>query len=116
MKIIASLYLILLLTLTHLPKLGPIPEVPGKDKTLHFIAYFIAALLCHAAFASPARPLRKIFLVVLALMTMGVLDEVTQPYVNRTCDICDWIADISGIAVATLLYLAQKTYSIREKA
>jgi VanZ family protein len=104
MKIITSLYLALLLTLTHLPKLGPLPEVPGKDKTLHFVAYFIAALFCHVAFASQARPLRKLFLIVASLMTMGALDEITQPYVNRTCDICDWFADISGIGVATILY------------
>ena len=113
MKIIAGLYLILLLTLTHLPRLGPIPEVPGKDKTLHFFAYFLAATLCLRAFGSSERPRRRMLFIGAALMTMGALDEITQPYVNRTCDLCDWLADVAGIAVAATLYMAQKFYCTR---
>jgi VanZ family protein len=90
---------LLLLTLTHLPRLGPIPKIPGGDKTLHFTAYFLAALLLVRAFLQTARWVPMIGFI-LGLWLLGALDEWTQPYVNRTCDFGDWLADAGGTAVA----------------
>jgi VanZ family protein len=105
----------LLLTLTHLPRLGPIPELPGKDKTLHFVAYFLAAVFCQTAFASSTHPRRKLFFIIAALLTMGALDEITQPYVNRTCDLHDWFADAGGILVGSALYYLKSFYYRRAR-
>jgi hypothetical protein len=37
-------------------------------------------------------------LMVIGLATLGAVDELTQPLVNRTCDIRDWMSDAAGIA------------------
>ncbi|NLE28583.1 MAG: VanZ family protein [Phycisphaerae bacterium] len=115
MKVITGLYLILLLTLTHLPHPGPIPEVPGKDKTLHFFAYFVATGLSLRAFGSSNRPKRRMLLISIMLIILGAFDEMTQPYVNRSCDLLDWLADATGIIIVTILYAAIRFYHHRAR-
>jgi VanZ family protein len=40
---------------------------------------------------------------VLGLLILGALDEITQPYIGRTCDLYDWLADLSGVVSGTIL-------------
>jgi len=40
----------------------------------------------------------------LACAVYGVLDEVTQIPVGRSCDLYDWFADVIGIAVGILAF------------
>jgi len=105
LQILAVLYLILLLTLTHWPRLGPLPEIPGKDKTLHFLAYAIATVLFLLGYLRTLR-FWSILPIMTGLLVLGALDEKTQPWVNRSCDIRDWLADAGGILTAILLFLA----------
>ena len=86
-----TLYLLILLTLTHIPHLGPIPEVPGGDKTLHFTGYFIAGLLLQWCFSF--RWQLAFAVALIALIGLGAVDEITQAFVNRTPSIFDWYAD-----------------------
>jgi len=104
LRITAVLYLIILLTLTHWPRLGPLPEIPGRDQPLHVVAYFLAAVLVLSAFLRTGRG-AAVFLFVLGLAVLGAADELTQPYVNRACDLGDWLADVAGIIAGTLLSL-----------
>lgn len=101
-QILAILYLALVLTLTHLPRVGPLPDIPGKDKTIHFIAYLLAAVLVLWGFLR--RPdLTHAACFILGLLLLGAVDEITQPLVNRTCDLRDWLADAAGIIPGTIL-------------
>lgn len=104
LKPLAVLYLMLVLFLTHLPHPSHIPDLPGKDKTLHFIAYCLAAVLVLLGYLRKVR-LGEIAAFVLGLLLLGIFDEVTQPYFGRTCDFYDWLADLGGVTAGTFLIL-----------
>ena len=36
-------------------------------------------------------------LLFLAILAVGTIDELTQPFVNRTASLAEWLADIVGI-------------------
>jgi hypothetical protein len=44
----------------------------------------------------------------MGLATIGAVDELTQPYVHRTCDIRDWMSDAVGIAAVTGVFLVRR--------
>jgi len=46
---------------------------------------------------------RRILLALLIFPIYGVLDESTQPLVNRYASIMDWIANVVGILAAVFL-------------
>lgn len=75
-------------SLSPLPKL---PVVPGKDKTLHLLAY--------AAFSFPLfiRYLRHWGWVFMVLLCYGALIEWVQPFVNRYGEWEDLLANGLGI-------------------
>jgi len=76
------------------------PDIPGKDKTLHVLAYFTAAILILLGFLRRVR-FTEILILVLWLLILGIVDEWTQPYFNRTCDFFDWLSDMGGVAAGT---------------
>lgn len=43
----------------------------------------------------------------LLIVCFGGIDEITQPYFGRCCDIFDWLADVIGIAMANVAYIYQ---------
>jgi hypothetical protein len=52
--------------------------------------------------------------MIIGLFLLGAMDEITQPYVNRSCDFFDWLADASGIIFVVLVWLGQKKYRRKE--
>jgi VanZ family protein len=74
-----------------------LPDVPGKDKTLHIVAY--AALMFLAGLRRP-KQLPAIFLF---FILYGGMIELIQPYVNRSCEVLDLAADTLGLACGLLL-------------
>ena len=96
------LYWPLLFTSTHIPKL-PNLQICGRDVTLHLTAYFILTMLFWIARYGTERPsLRKksLYIIVLILAVYGAMDELTQGFVGRSCDIFDWVSDICGVLLA----------------
>jgi VanZ family protein len=83
---------------------GPIPEIPGKDKTIHFIAYLFAATMVVSAFIKKLYPSHALAFIF-GLLLLAALDEVTQPIVGRSCDFYDWLADLGGIVLGTFFIL-----------
>jgi VanZ family protein len=74
------------------------------DKLLHFVAYFLLAVIVAAAVWAAGRwSWRAAVAVAIALAVFGVGDEITQPVFGRTADALDWAADCAGIAVGILL-------------
>jgi VanZ family protein len=84
-----------------------LPRAPVTDKTAHFIAYFVLGCLLGAAMwiSNPDR--RGIALWVLAICAAyGAIDEVTQDWVGRYCELADWFADIIGAGCAAAVITA----------
>lgn len=113
-------YWLTLFTATHVP-IDPEIVVPGNDKTLHVVGYSGLGLLFGLTLAWRLSPrprfagkgasapsslpagLRFRFLgAVLVLAIYAMLDELTQPFVGRTCDPYDWLADCVGMVIGLL--------------
>ena len=79
------------------------------DKTEHIVAYGLLTGAIHLSLWPRRWSLLKTAIVVLVIiMVYGALDEITQPIFGRSCDILDWLADVSGCAIAlTVMSLAK---------
>ena len=105
-----SLTLILLTTIATL-SLWPVahlPDVPGTDKSHHFIAY--AALILPTALRKPKNFLMLVFIFI---AFSGAI-ELIQPYVNRYGEWLDMAANVLGLfcgwlLAQILLHFSQKT-------
>lgn len=102
-----AIYWMLILVATHLPP-RDMPKVHVSDKLEHFGAYgLLSALLC----ACVPRLLSRSWwtsLVLLAIVAAyGAIDENTQPWFGRDCELNDWYADMIGatIAIAIMSFL-----------
>ena len=95
-------YWALLCVATHLPP-RYVPRLGIDDKVEHFVAYgMLAGLLGLTLWATfPRRPW-LVWVVLLGGMAYGAIDEQTQPYFGRTCDLDDWIADVVGTTAGLL--------------
>lgn len=84
-----------------------LPDVPGTDKTHHFIAY--ASLILPTALQRP----KNYLLLVLAFVAFSGMIELVQPYVNRYGEWLDMLANTLGLFFGwlfanALLYFYQK--------
>lgn len=102
---LAVAYAVTLVLATHYPKPDQLLGRYGHaDKILHFVAYFLLAMLVAAAVWGAGRwSWRAAVAVAITLAAFGAVDEITQPYFSRTADVLDWAADCAGIAVGILL-------------
>ena len=102
------------LGLTHIPA-QDIPHAlqdVAPDKVEHMAAYGLIAGSFLLSLRKPVRP--ALLLIGLApLAVNGALDETTQPLVNRTADIVDYASDLTGIAIACVVFLAGKRLRFR---
>lgn len=72
-----------------------LPSVPGSDKMHHVLAFALLAL--PAALLSP----RMLWAVVPLAAAFGAGIEVVQPFVGRSAELADWMADMAGLATGT---------------
>ena len=104
-------YWIGLFVMMHVPLPAP-PEVPaGSDKGLHFALYLILTLLGgRYQLGKDARTRPGAFILwAVVFMVYAAIDEWLQPFVGRTADLIDWLADAAGVAVGTaVLMLARR--------
>ena len=113
----AGAYWLILLLIMHVPlkreqKYLEATYVDG-DKLTHFGAYgLFAALLCRAfderrQLRPEARPRSRVVGlvgVIAVLAVYGIIDEQTQPWTGRDCNLPDYIADVIGAALGTVAY------------
>lgn len=104
----ATLYMLLIWTLSSFPMVTSVEEVPFKDKGVHFVEYgVLAVLLCYALRGSfPERSLRfALFYGALGTVLWGLLDEIHQAYVpSRSADPRDVMADVLGALLGAGVY------------
>ena len=112
----AALWAALILVGTSLPRV-PVPGVQGGDKLAHLAVYGVLGLLLMRALGSTCRSvgLREIGVTLALGGAFAGLDELHQiPLPGRGADVCDWLADLVGLALgAGLMYLIQRTQTAR---
>ena len=81
---------------------------PGQDKLFHLIAFGILGFLAMGALQASHEgyPTRQVWLVAVAVMLYGILDECHQYFVpGRNADVYDVLADaIGGLLGAWAMY------------
>lgn len=99
-------YWIAIFVATHLPPSSRAVQLAFRlpDWVLHGLAY--AGLGALATAAMSGRPKAgRLAIVFAVLLAYGGFDELTQPFVRRSCELSDWIADaiggLAGIAAVT---------------
>jgi len=71
-------------------------ELPLNDKAYHAVAF--GALVVPTAILEA----RWLIPVALAMLAYGGMIEIVQPFVGRTCDFRDFLADATGIGLVLL--------------
>ena len=97
------------LGLTHIPgqSIPRVLQVHYLDKAEHVVAYGLIAGFFLLSLKRPVRP--TVLLIGLALLVViGALDEVTQPLVNRFASVSDYASDLTGMAVACVIFLVSR--------
>ncbi len=101
---LASLISYLTLTAITVPAI-----LPQNDKLQHVLAF--------AALAFPIAALRPRWLVVAlpVFAGFGAVIELIQPYVGRSQDLMDWLADLAGIGIGAVagLFLNRLAFLLR---
>jgi len=95
--------------LTHLPQevMPSRIQVSGLDKLQHVVAYgVITFLFIHSVKVSSTPFLFS--LVFFIILVIGIIDEVTQSFVNRTSSFTDLVANVVGIATGLLFFVVGK--------
>ncbi|MEH6649951.1 MAG: hypothetical protein V7707_08010 [Motiliproteus sp.] len=95
--LVITLIILAAITVLSLSPLPALPQVPGSDKTHHFIAY--AALMFPTAVRRPQYAL----LITLGFAGWSGAIELIQPYVNRYGEWLDLAANCGGLICGWLL-------------
>ena len=88
---VLTILLLIVITILSLIPFPELPEVPGKDKTMHLLAY--GALAFPVSFARPKAYLR----IIIAFLIWSALLEIFQPYFDRNQDWIDILANAIGL-------------------
>lgn len=103
------IYVAIIFGLSSQSHLAPPPGYAKLDKLLHMIEYGGLGFLLSRALRATGRvrvALRVALLVVLIGAVVGAGDEVFQSFVpGRDSNVADWIADLTGLLFAQLIYL-----------
>jgi VanZ family protein len=103
--------------------MSSIPDLPGEyrdlpthsDKVVHFIEYFILAILLYRGLGNDGTGRMNMLLITLILIGVGIagLDELYQSIVpRRDSSIADLASDIGGIAAGALVVFSRWKLSL----
>ena len=102
--ILAVTFTAIVLLFTHIPQESIPPQLleSGLDKLYHVVAYGVMTLLFILSLKNSPSLLSSL-LVFFAILAIGIVDEVTQPLVNRQASYADLAADAVSIGTVLLL-------------
>ncbi|MCK4561748.1 MAG: VanZ family protein [Flavobacteriaceae bacterium] len=95
-----------ILSLTSVPKLDLGFKLKSSDKYLHVLTYFTLSSVWYFALRDKLLKNNFKILIILLLIFYGIILEILQGGLTnyRTADLFDVIANIFGVAAATLLF------------
>lgn len=102
-------YWVMLFVATHVPLPGPVAlHIKGGDKVLHFAVFMVLVLLGGTAWRLGRGGLSfaGLWAWFLVYAAYGAIDEWSQQWVGRSASMGDWLADLAGVAVATVILMA----------
>jgi len=107
--IIAVVFTAIVVFITHLPPeaLPNQPQVSGLDKLQHVVAYGVITFLFIISLRNSCL-LLSASLLFIAVLTLGAIDELTQPLFNRTASFTDLLADIIGFITVIFFFICFK--------
>ena len=98
-----------IILLTHIPQevMPTRLQTSGLDKLEHVMAY---GLITFLFILSPRNSYSMLSasLLFFAVLVVGAIDELTQPFVNRIASFTDWLANVIGIVTVLLLSIVGK--------
>lgn len=101
-----ALYWPVLLVFAHIPVPESVRRANVSDKSLHFLAYLVLAFLLWFS-VKPDEKVnwrkKTVWLILIALTIYGVVDEVVQSCIGRTCDAMDVASNFTGALLSLLL-------------
>lgn len=104
--IVAVTFTATVVFLTHIPQ-EAMPsqlQVNGLDKLVHTLAYGVITFLFILSLRTSPRLLSASLLFV-AILGIGVIDELTQPFVHRTASLADWLANVMDIVTVLRCFI-----------
>ena len=113
--IVAVSFTVIVVLLTHIPEEAILSglQISGIDKLAHIAAYGVITLLFILSLRRSPTMLSAVFLLF-AVLAVGTLDELTQPFVNRTASLTDWLADVTGIFIVFVFKTVQSFSNHRQ--
>jgi len=93
--------------LSHIPIPQVVYDARVSDKSIHFLAYLVLTfLLWFAISPSPKVNWRttSCWLILILVVWYGVIDELLQGVVGRSCDGRDLLADFAGMLAGLILF------------
>jgi VanZ family protein len=115
-RLALAVYWIALFTATHIP-VERVPRAVGSaDKFVHVAAFTLLAGIFATTWQISAGRLnyRHLLWAWTAIVLYGALEEATQPFVNRTASLMDWLADATGAAIGILLFVFARRFRERD--
>jgi len=92
----------------------PRVNVLGKDKTVHFLFYFVLTLTWNFALQKKYKNWALKYIIVFVVIGYGIVIEVLQEVLTKTrqADIYDVIANSAGtlVALIVIFWLKNKTF------
>jgi len=104
--ILLAVYWPALFILAHIPIPQFVRQAGVSDKTLHFLAYLILVFLLWVTISRDKKvDWRRavVWWVLLSVLGYGVVDELLQGCVGRSCDVRDFAADLAGVLAGLIL-------------
>jgi len=112
----AILFIAAVLVFSHLPlpqEAMPFPlQKDGVDKLEHVLVYGLITFLFLLSLRTSPTMLSALLLFLL-VSAIGAFDELTQPFVNRTANIADLVADIVGIIAVLFFSTMRRRWFLR---
>jgi VanZ family protein len=98
--------MLFVLAMTHIPqeRMPRYLQEHSLDKVEHIFSYGLITLL-YLLSVKPKAGRWLPLIIAVGLAAIGAVDEITQPFVDRTCSIWDWSSDVGGIALACLVFV-----------
>lgn len=95
--------------------IAPIEVPSGVDKVYHFLGFFVISLSAISTFLAffDKKWLNFfiIFILTVGALCAGLSEDAQKLTLVRGCDVFDWLANIGGITLASLLtffYMSKK--------